>query len=85
MIDTELFRSLDGFSSTYVRGDYEDSDLCLRLRQRGLQSWYLPHVELYHLEGQSYPSRERDTASRFNRLLHSHRWRETLRAIEGAA
>lgn len=83
LIGTELFRNLGGLRGMYVRGDYEDSDLCLRLREQGLLSWYLPEVELYHLEGQSYPSREREAASNFNRMLHSDLWRQSLVELEG--
>jgi GT2 family glycosyltransferase len=83
MISTERYLSIGGLRGMFVRGDYEDSDLCLRLRERGLESWYLPEVELYHLEGQSYPSDEREAASQFNRLLHSDAWRESLLALEG--
>jgi GT2 family glycosyltransferase len=82
MIATDLYKSLGGLSGVYVRGDYEDSDLCLRLRELGRESWYLPEVELYHLEGQSYPSAERERTTRYNQLLHAERWRRTLPELE---
>ena len=53
MIAKGLFDELGGLSGSYIQGDYEDSDLCLRLRELGHEVWYLPDVELYHLEGQS--------------------------------
>ena len=64
----------------YVQGDYEDSDLCLRLAAEGLENWYLPTVELYHLEGQSYPAPLRALTSRYNRWLHTHTWRAQIEA-----
>lgn len=85
LISAELFRSLGGLTGLYIRGDYEDSDLCLRLRDMGREAWYLPDVELYHLEGQSYPSQEREAASQYNQWLHTHRWRAQLSEIESAA
>jgi GT2 family glycosyltransferase len=85
LIDTELFDSLGGLRGIYVRGDYEDSDLCLRLREQGRESWYLADVELYHLEGQSYPTPERAAASRYNQWLHSDAWRAEITELEGAA
>jgi len=85
LIDAELYRSLGGLRGIYVRGDYEDSDLCLRLREQGRESWYLADVELYHLEGQSYPTPERAAASRYNRWLHSDLWAATLSELEDAA
>jgi O-antigen biosynthesis protein len=74
LIDTGLYRELGGLRGIYVQGDYEDSDLCLRLYERGLDCWYVPDVELYHLEGQSYPSVERRLSSEFNKWLHTEIW-----------
>ena len=34
MIQRDLYRELDGLRSIYIQGDYEDSDLCLRLVRR---------------------------------------------------
>lgn len=85
LIDTALFHELGGLRGIYVRGDYEDSDLCLRLRERGRESWYQADVELYHLEGQSYPTPERAAASRYNQWLHSDVWRTAIGELEDAA
>ena len=48
-----------GCRGIYVQGDYEDSDLCLRLASAGSRTGTCPSVELYHLEAQSYPAAER--------------------------
>jgi GT2 family glycosyltransferase len=85
LIDAELYGSLGGLRGTYVRGDYEDSDLCLRLREQGRESWYVADVELHHLEGQSYPTPERAAASRYNQWLHSDRWSAALSELEGVS
>lgn len=74
MVARELFEQLGGLRGMYVQGDYEDTDMCLRLRQAGRQSWYLPEVELYHLEGQSYSLETRTAMSRYNVWLHSRLW-----------
>jgi GT2 family glycosyltransferase len=84
LLSTALFRELGGLRGEYVQGDYEDSDLCLRLAKRGLESWYLPSVALYHLEGESYPSEERARASQFNKWLHTHLWNDAI-ASQAAA
>jgi GT2 family glycosyltransferase len=81
LLSTRLFHDLGGLRGEYVQGDYEDSDLCLRLAERGLESWYLPGVALYHLEGQSYPSEERTLASQFNKWLHTYMWSDTIAAL----
>jgi len=70
-----------GFTSDYISGDYEDSDLCLKLRQKGGQCVYLPEVELYHFERQSMPKIEDNHDRRstiYNRALHTHRWDSTI-------
>jgi hypothetical protein len=84
MIDRELYRSLGGLRSIFIQGDYEDSDLCLRLAEAGYDTWYLADVELYHLEGQSYPGPLRASASRYNRWLHSRLWRSRIESLTGA-
>ncbi len=53
MIDRELFARLEGLGETYIAGDLEDADLCLRCLEQGLENWYLPEVELFHFERQS--------------------------------
>jgi GT2 family glycosyltransferase len=80
LIATELYRRHGGLRGLYVQGDYEDSDLCLRLMEAGLENWYLPQVELYHLEGQSYPTALRTLATQYNRWLHTHLWRPRIEA-----
>ncbi|HEV2857212.1 MAG TPA: glycosyltransferase [Solirubrobacterales bacterium] len=80
MIDRELFEDLDGLRGMYVQGDYEDTDLCLRLRERGRETWYLPEVELYHLEGQSYALETRTAMSRYNVWLHTRLWDSEIEA-----
>lgn len=81
MIEKELYDRVGGLSASYVQGDYEDSDLCLRLAEIGRKSWYVPTVTLYHLEGQSYPSSERELISQFNKWLHTHIWGECIQEI----
>jgi GT2 family glycosyltransferase len=82
LIDRALFADLGGLRGRYVQGDYEDSDLCLRLLSRGLENWYVPEVELYHLEGQSYPSPARMLNWRYNSWLQTHEWGDVIAEIE---
>ena len=49
----DLFREIGGFTRDYIIGDYEDSDLCLKIRAAGREIRYVPAAELYHLERQS--------------------------------
>jgi GT2 family glycosyltransferase len=74
LLPLDLWSRIGGLKGTYVQGDYEDSDLCLRLADLGYETWYLPDAELFHLEGQSYQTHVRRLTSRFNTWLHTHLW-----------
>jgi O-antigen biosynthesis protein len=78
MIERDLFERVGGLRGMFVQGDYEDTDLCLRLAQEGHETWYLPEVELYHLEGQSYALETRNAMSRYNVWLHTRLWDEEI-------
>lgn len=47
------YAALGGLDEGYVIGDFEDSDLCLGLRSRGLKLYVVPEARLWHLERQS--------------------------------
>ena len=58
MIERALYEEVGGLRHEYIlQGGYEDSDLCLRLIERGRRNWYLADAELYHLEGQAHAAR----------------------------
>ncbi|MGY6249654.1 glycosyltransferase [Bosea thiooxidans] len=80
----ELFDELGGFDESYVIGDYEDSDLCLKIRRAGFGIVYAPSVALYHLERQSI-SRSADymrgAASQHNAWLQTRRWDAQIEAL----
>jgi GT2 family glycosyltransferase len=84
LLRRDAFEQVGGFSEEYVIGDYEDSDLCLKLRAAGFDVWYQPAAELYHFERRSLPLHGvywRSNASEYNRLLHTTRWREVMAGI----
>lgn len=69
--------ALGGFDEDYVTGDFEDSDLCLRLKARGLGAAVDARAVLYHLERQSQvtPDRRwRMYVSLLNAWTHTRRW-----------
>jgi GT2 family glycosyltransferase len=84
MIDRGLYEEFGGLSGVFVQGDYEDSDLCLKLSERGYENWYTSCAELYHLEGQSYLPDRRRPANRYNMWLHSHLWGDRIAEIMAA-
>jgi GT2 family glycosyltransferase len=81
MIEKELFLDVGGLPEIYILGDYEDADLCIRLIEAGRENWYLPDVELYHLEGQSYDESDRSLTNTTNRWLLNQRWGKRIEAI----
>jgi GT2 family glycosyltransferase len=80
MTERAMYQKLGGLSEDYIRGGYEDSDLCLRLREEGRENWYLADVELYHLEAQSFPIPLRNTNS-YNSWLQNHLWDDQIEQV----
>ncbi|WP_262270808.1 glycosyltransferase [Microvirga yunnanensis] len=76
-----LFESVGGFTEDYVVGDYEDSDLCLKITMTERKIAYVPDIELYHLERKSMSLNAeymRGIAWQYNCALHTERWREVM-------
>lgn len=81
-----LFNEVGGFDGSYVIGDYEDSDLCLKIRKAGFGVKYVPSVALYHLERQSISKSAdytRGVASQHNSWLQTKRWDTQIEALMG--
>ncbi|MCB8821416.1 glycosyltransferase [Microvirga rosea] len=79
-----LFEKVGGFSEDYVIGDYEDSDLCLKITSEERRILYAPEVELYHLERKSMSLNMdymKGVAWQYNCALHASRWGETITQI----
>ena len=49
-MDKSLYQEIGGFDPLYVLGDFEDSDLCLKVIDKGLKIYCSSTVRLYHLE-----------------------------------
>ena len=77
MLRRDQARELGGFDEGYVIGDFEDSDLCMRLAERGLGCAVDPAVRLLHLERRSQSGavqRWRMNMTLYNAWLHQERW-----------
>ena len=64
MLRAQVFHEVGGMDETFAI-DYNDTDLCLKLRARGYRVVYTPYSELYHHEGQALAGnrlREAETA-----------------------
>jgi hypothetical protein len=53
----------------------------MRVAQEDRENWYMPTVELYHLEDQSYPKDVRERATRYNKWLHTELWGEQIEHV----
>jgi GT2 family glycosyltransferase len=79
-----VFEAVGGFTEDYVVGDYEDSDLCLKITMTDRRIAYVPDVELYHLERKSMSLNAeymRGIAWQYNCALHAQRWGDLMASI----
>jgi GT2 family glycosyltransferase len=84
LIRRKAWDEVGGFHAGYIVGDYEDSDLCLRLREAGGTIFYEPAAELFHFERQSIAQHggyAGTVAAAYNRRLHHHRWDRTIATL----
>jgi GT2 family glycosyltransferase len=87
MLRTSLFRDLNGLSSHYVVGDFEDSDLCLKIRQRGMPIAVDLAAVFYHLERQSVGLGEKTDTIKAkivaaNAITHHQRWCSAIERLK---
>ncbi|MFO0698012.1 MAG: glycosyltransferase [Nitrospira sp.] len=66
LIGRSIFEAVEGFDEGYVNG-FEDADLCLKIRERGLRVVYQPRSVVIHLESRTpgRKSHEDANAARF--------------------
>ena len=84
VLTRELALRLGAFDEVYAIGDFEDSDLCLRLRSMGLRCAIYPRVKLFHLERKSQVKAAagwRMNLTLYNAWCHERRWHETIFAL----
>lgn len=89
MVDKERYKQVGGLDKSYILGDFEDSDLCLKLRLKGYRNYLLSDVQLYHLERQSQNLfADHDWKSKltiFNCWQHTERWDSVIRQLKGVS
>lgn len=77
------FEKVEGWDTGYLIGDFEDSDLCLKMRKIGKKSVYIPSVELTHLERQSFSLTGGDDFRTkvviYNATRHHERWKNLIK------
>jgi GT2 family glycosyltransferase len=83
MMPASVFQEVGGFDECYLRGDFEDSDLCLKLLRSGRRLGIVRMPGIFHLERQSIGGQEpgvRQKITLFNSWLYSLRWGSLLEA-----
>ncbi len=81
VMKTELAREVGGFDEGYVIGDFEDADLCEKVKALGRICVVDQRARLYHLERQSQGNQQ--ASWRFNLTLYNA-WRFQNRWVRNA-
>lgn len=80
-LPAELFREFGGFDPHYAPAYYEDTDLAMKVRQRGLKVLYQPKSTVVHFEGVSSGT-DTSTGTKAYQVVNQgkflERWREVL-------
>lgn len=84
LVSRDRFLSMGGFDDAYAPAYYEDTDLCLRLRQDGLRTVVEPRAVVYHHEGATGGRDVHQGLKSYqlvNRRTFADRWEEQLNAF----
>lgn len=85
-IKKEYYDQLGGLDEEYIYGDFEDSDLCLKLAETGLACYVDTGIALYHLERQSMKligdQVWRQMVTGYNCWQHARKWKHRLEELD---
>ncbi|WP_181017458.1 glycosyltransferase [Methylobacterium sp. V23] len=86
MLDRSVYEAIGKLDEEFLIGDFEDSDLCLKVRQAGYQVALVQDVSLVHLERQSFrdigANIFRERVVRYNAWRHEGRWSEEIKDLK---
>ena len=86
LMSRALYDEVGGFDDEFLIGDFEDSDLCLKVGQRGRTIVSVQDVGLVHLERQSFSgvgsNSFREKVARYNAARHQKRWGSLIASFE---
>ncbi|MBL0044377.1 MAG: glycosyltransferase [Flavobacteriales bacterium] len=81
MVERKKLDAIGGWEELFTV-EYNDVDLCLRLREKGWNNVYLPHVSLYHYESltRGHPHMTKESYERHLREvgLFKERWKKYI-------
>ncbi|WP_137168121.1 glycosyltransferase family 2 protein [Salinimonas lutimaris] len=87
LMQTKLYRELGGLDPMYVLGDFEDSDLCLKVVDAGYRI-YCSNTQLYHLERLSQDLVDSGTwkfkLTLTNGIYQMTKWRSLIEKMAGS-
>ncbi len=86
MVRRELIERHGGFDEAFNPVQFEDFDLCYRLRDAGWVAWYEPAAEMYHYESvttQGTPAIRNAAVVVRNGLRFQQKWRHLFEAEDG--
>lgn len=76
-IRRKLFKEIGGFNPNYRIGYWEDSDLCLTVREKGYKIMFQPNSKIYHILGHTKSGTHR--FQNYNRNFFFNKWVNTGR------
>jgi O-antigen biosynthesis protein len=86
LVHRDTYAAIGGFFDGYLIGDFEDSDMCFKVRDMNLDVVCRQDVSLVHLERQSFNriggGSFRDLIARYNAWLHTGRWGHAIAAYQ---
>ena len=85
LIRKSTYDAVGGLDEGFLIGDFEDSDLCLKVRRQGKEIVCLRDLNLTHLERQSFSGIGadgfRERVARYNAWRHQRRWSQDIEAL----
>jgi GT2 family glycosyltransferase len=88
MLHKDRYDEMGGLDPAYILGDFEDSDFCLKLIEKGYRNYLMSTVQLYHLERQSQnlikPGDWKHKLTIYNGWLHTSRWGKTINDLNSS-
>lgn len=86
MMERSTYEAVGRLDENFLIGDFEDSDLCLKVRQAGYEIAMIQEVTLVHLERQSFRGIGedifRDRVVRYNAWRHEQRWHQDIASLK---
>ena len=75
------FMELGMLDTSFIFGDFEDTDLCLKTRKKGKRIICLHDAVLYHCEGSSYEGNKRSKIFPINVKKHFIKWENYIEEL----